>query len=563
MSRPYPPNFPANIQLDQQTFQNWALNIDVPDLWTCTPKSADEVVQVCNWAKDHGYQVRPRGIMHTWSPLTVVQDTSDQAQLILVDTTENLNTMKLIPRSDSQPPKVRVGVGATMEQLLDFLEQQEGGAGPAPGFSFPHTPAPGNLTVGGVLAINAHGSAIPSPADHFPASYGSLSNQILEFTAVVTDPNSATPDQYTLRTFKRGEGDDKAFLTHVGKAFLVDVTLQVIDNYNLRCQSFTDITSDTLFQAPTPSSPLPENSLASFLNSSGRVEAIWFPYTASPWLKVWTCQPQKPDSSRQVDSPYNYPFSDNLPEWVTSLLKAVTKGFSSLTPKLCQAFAWITSMGLDFPPSSRDLWGPSKNTLLYVKDTTLRVTANGYAVQLKKSDVQQAVHDFTSKFTELLQQFQANGQFPVNSPLEIRVTSLDDPQDVAVEPGMTATSPVISSLSQDSVAIQNNWDVALWMDVLTLPDTPGSNQFYQQLEEWIEQRFSGTAGRAMPEWSKGWAYTDQGAWDNQAFLETIRQLFTTGRDSSNNWNFEVETLKRYDRHNLFSNPFLDQLFTTS
>ena len=125
-----------------------------------------------------------------------------------------------------------------MLELLQYLEGQAGGSGSAPGYSFPHTPAPGNLTVGGVLAIDAHGTAVPTPPDdNFQASYGSMSNQILEFTAVVTDPNSTTPNQYALRTFKRDESDAKVFSTHLGRAFLVDATLQVIDNYNLRCQS--------------------------------------------------------------------------------------------------------------------------------------------------------------------------------------------------------------------------------------------------------------------------------------------------------------------------------------
>src|SRR4051794_13983248 len=38
--------------------------------------------------------------------------------------------------------------GARMLDVLTFLEAQQGGSGPAPGYSFPHTPAPGNLTVG-------------------------------------------------------------------------------------------------------------------------------------------------------------------------------------------------------------------------------------------------------------------------------------------------------------------------------------------------------------------------------------------------------------------------------
>ena len=555
-----PPGWPTTIPIVQEQYLNWSWQIDVQNLWTCTPRSAADVVTVCNWAKDHAYRVRARGVMHGWSPLTIVAATSPGANIILVDLTQTLAAMTFIPRTATSGPQVRVGAGATMLALLTFLEQQSGGQGAANGYGFPHTPAPGNLTVGGVLAINAHGTAIPSPADSFPCSYGSFSNQILAFTAVVTDPASTNPDQYSLRTFTRGEGDDIAFLAHLGKALLVEATLQVIDNYNLRCRSYTTLSASTLFApASSASSAPPPNSMADFLSKYGRVEAIWYPFSDAPWLKVWSCEATRPSSSRAVTGPYNYPFSDNLPDWVTTLIKGITSGAGWLTPALGAAMAGITSLGLD-ASGARDLWGPSKNTLVYIDDATLRVTANGYAVQMKSADVQQAIHDFTNKFTALLADYQAKGLYPINSPLEIRVTSLDDPAKVAAPAGATARSPVISSLSYDEVARQNRWDVALWLDVLTLPGTPAADDFYLELETWITQTFSGTRGRAMPEWSKGWAYTSAGAWQDQAFFNYIRGLFTAGRSADHNWEYEVTTLGTYDKHGLFSNPLLDQLF---
>ena len=61
----------------------------------------------------------------------------------------------------------------------------------------------------------------------------------------------------------------------------------------------------------------------SYLNSAGRVEAIWFPFTQTPWLKVWTPTPVKPPESREVSGPYNYFFSDAIPEEVTTPLGMV------------------------------------------------------------------------------------------------------------------------------------------------------------------------------------------------------------------------------------------------
>ena len=88
MSAPIPNNFPTDVEICQETFENWSLAINVPNLWTCAPNSEAQVVEVCNWAAQQGYAVRPRGIMHTWSPITVVEDTQPDAKILLVDTTK-------------------------------------------------------------------------------------------------------------------------------------------------------------------------------------------------------------------------------------------------------------------------------------------------------------------------------------------------------------------------------------------------------------------------------------------------------------------------------------------
>ena len=569
--RPPLPGFPANVPLNILPYHNWDHQINSPGVLTCAPQSGSDVVAICNWAKDNGYQVRPRGVMHGWSPLTLAVNPDPKAKILLVDFTKALCQATFLAPSGGLPGRVRVQTGKTMLELLKYLEAQAGGRGSAPGYSFPHTPAPGNLTVGGVLAIDAHGTALPTPPhDDFPASYGSMSNQILQFTAVVTDPNSTTPDQYSLRTFMRGEEDAKVFLTHLGRALLVDATLQVVDNYNLRCQSFTDFSDSVVFAAPSAATPIPKDSFADYLERFGRVEVIWFRTGTNPWLHVWSVEANKPNGATAVASPYNYPFADHVPDSLQKFLKMLLSGVPSATPLFGQMAASVTARGLDgknvvgqsvYPPS-RDLWGPSKNTLLYIQDTTLQVTANGYALQMKRADVQQAVYDFTTKFSTLLARYEADGKYPINSAVEMRVTGLDDPARVALGSGQSAESPLISALSFDEPAKQNGWDVALWVDVLTIPGTEHSNEFYAELEEWIVQRFTGKAARALPEWSKGWAYAaDQGAWTDTKFLDHVRRAFTVGRNDRNNWKFAIDALKKYDKSNLFANPLLDRLFT--
>jgi hypothetical protein len=434
--------------------------------------------------------VRPRGILHGWSPLTLPTAPIEGAKVLLVDLTKGLWQTAFLPASNGLPNRVKVGTGATLLQLLRFLEAQPGGNGAAPGYSFPHTPAPGHLTIGGVLAIGAHGTAVRTPQhDDMPASYGSMANQVLAFTTVCTDPSSSNPNEYVVRSFERGETDAKALLVHLGRALILDATLQVVDNYNLRCESRTDVSASTLFAAPTSAQPVPPNSFADFFNRTGRVEIIWFPFSweppslmdpVNPWLHVWTVSPEKPPGSIEVNKPYNYPFADNVPTWIQNMLPTLLRT-PGVTPLFGYTSAKITANGLKGEdmfgnsgayPVSSDIWGPSKNTLLYIQDSTLRVMANGYAIHLKKSDVQEAVAAFTSKFCSMLEKYQAGGEYPINSPLEIRVTGLDNPAEVHLPPGQTARSPALAATIMDAKDVQNGWDVALWFDVLTIPGPP-------------------------------------------------------------------------------------------
>jgi FAD/FMN-containing dehydrogenase len=435
-----------------------------------------------------------------------------------------------------------------MESLLEFLEMSPGGQGHAPGFGFLQTPAPGDLTLGGVLAINGHGSAIPNPLDPLHLSYGSLSHQILEFTAIVGEQRDDGSVLYAAKTFTRDSAGNAAFLVHLGRALLVEVVLQVVDNYNLRCESRMDIDAKKLFCAP-PSSGVAPRSFAEFVEKSGRAEAIWFPFTDDPWLKVWTRTPTKPAGASAVDAPYNYAFSDNLPEWVSKIFGFITSNFGFKTPGLTRPIGDITEFILGL--GADDLWGPSKNTLLYVRSDTLRVTANGYAVQMPRSDLQRAVFEFAQHFDAKLRTYKKQGLYPINGPVEIRVTGLDTP----CAGGPAAASPLLSSLTFDATARERGYDIALWIDVLTLPGTPHSKRFYAELDEWIFENYASYA-RPLPEWSKGYAYDgDAGPWRNEARLEAIRAAYGPA------WKEHVGTLQRADPANLFTNAFLDRLFS--
>ncbi len=403
--------------------------------------------------------------------------------------------------------------------------------------------------------------------------FGTLSNQVTSLTAVVWD---GTAGHYVLRTFDRSEADSAAFLVHLGRAFLTEVVLRVGADQNLRCVSRVDIPATDLFAAPgTPGG----RTLADFVERTGRAEAIWFAFTANPWLKTWEVAPSQPWFTHQVTEPYNYPFSDNIPQPVAELAGQLVGGSWGLAPTFGQLQYLITAIGLtgdltDLLLSSSllrnllsgdalthllagglrsDLWGASRSLLQYVRPTTLRVTANGYAILARRSDIQWVVNQFTTFYQGLLAQYQARGEFPMNGAVEIRVTGLDDPAASGV-PG--ARPPLLSALKPR--ADRPEWDTAIWLDILTLPSTPGLHRFCRDIEQYLLQLCDGTRAGLRVEWSKGWAYTTDAAWADPDILgHTIPDALRAGGGPG--WDEAVAVLDRYDPHHVFGNPFLDGL----
>ncbi|WP_007509447.1 MULTISPECIES: cholesterol oxidase substrate-binding domain-containing protein [Pseudofrankia] len=537
---PAPPNFPASIPLYRQTFQNWSREINVTGVWTCAPATPADVVTLANWARANNYKIRPRGMAHGWSPLSVAVGSTGN-NVIFVDTTQHLTTVTITGSSGSTPATVRAQTGVSMDSLLTQLQ--------AAGYGLTATPAPGDLTVGGVLAIDAHGTAVPASGETRVAgtTYGSLSNLITSLTAVVW--NSAT-SQYVLRTFSRSEAESKAFLAHLGRAFLTEVTLQVGANQRLRCQSWFNVPWTELFAAQGSSG----RTFASYVNSAGRVEAIWFPFTDTPWLKVWSRSPNKPLLSRQVSSPYNYSFSDSLPSSITDLVSQISTGHPELAPTLGQTQIAVVGAGL-ITTSTWDIWGWSKDLLLYVRPTTLRVTANGYAILTSRANIQRVINEFCTYYNNKLTTYQNNGQYPMNGPVEIRVTGLDAAGDVGVP---SSGSPQLSALRPRPD--HPEWDVAVWLDILTVPGTPYANQFYREVEAWVFSNYSGSYASARVEWSKGWGYTNSAAWaDGTAIGTTVPNSLRTGQPGGDNFDTAVATLNAFDPNRVFSSPLLDAL----
>ena len=533
-----PANFPSSISIYQQAYQNWAGMIVIDNAWTCAPASAADVVTLANWAHANGYRLRAKGMSHNWSPI-VLPAGSTGAGYVLVDTTQHLTSLSI---ASGSPATVTAGAGVTMDTLTTALA--------AAGYGFCAMPAPGDITLGGMLAINAHGSAIPGTGETpiSGQSYGSLSNLIVSLTAVVW---SSAQSRYVLKTFQRSDPDIRPFLAHLGRAFITQVTVQVAANQNLRCQSWVDVSAAALFAPPATAGP---NSFASYVDGAGRIEAIWFPFTTTPWLKVWSLAPSKPAFSIGVTSPYNYGFTNSVTTAENTFFDQVATGDTSGTPAFEGMALSLVDLGLVFD-GVWDIWGQSQNVLLYVKPTTIRIVEAGFAIITSRANIQQVVSDFYAQYTSRLAHYQGLGQYPMNGPVEIRVTGLDHPADALVS---GAQSPILSSVRPRPD--HPEWDVAVWLDMGTLPVTAGFSQFYTDMESWIWSHYTGSYATVRPEWSKAWACTSTGPWTNATILgSSIPAAVSAGQASGDGWSTAVSILKSYDPNSVFSNPFLDTL----
>ncbi|MFC4603717.1 cholesterol oxidase substrate-binding domain-containing protein [Rhodococcus kronopolitis] len=534
-SLPTPPEFPEGIDLAQQAYQNWSKEIILDKTLIAFPNSADDVVRLTNWAHAKGYTLRPRGAMHGWTPLTVVNG-APVDKVILVDTIKHLGGVVV---NQGAVNTVTAGPGATLSEITDALQ--------AKGLGFANLPAPGVLTIAGCLAVDAHGAALPADGQAtLPGhTYGSLSNLVTSLTVVAWNGT-----EYALRTYDRSDAAINPLLTNLGRTFITSVTLQAGPAFRMRCESFTDITWQEMFGPKGAEG----RTFESYVAKNGGVEAIWYPFTEKPWLKVWSVAPEKPATSKEVSGPYNYPFSDNLPEGVADLVGKMNAGLPGIAPQFGKIMYNTTVSGLKSDNAS-DLWGWAPDLQYYIKATTLRLTEGGGAVVTNRANIGQVIHDFATWYNERIQHYKGQGKFPLNGPVEIRCCGMDRIQDLQVP---TAGAPTISAMRiRDD---HPDWDTAIWLNVLGVPGTKGMFAFYREMEQWMRGHYAGDTAVFRPEWSKGWAFGPEKPYTDGPIISTdLPNSYRDGLPNSDNWDTARAAFNQLDPHRVYSNTFMDQL----
>lgn len=534
---PSPPPAPAlPVPGGRETFRNWSGEILVPDAWTVQPNVPGDLETLAAWAAARGWRLRPRGMGHGWSPL-LLPSGRPQFPTLLVDT-RRLDQVWVEARDGAATVTAQAGV--TLDRLWEELGRR--------GLGVAAPPAPGDLTLGGALAVGAHGSALGR--ERRPGwTWGCLSNAVLSLDVLAWDPERS---RYRVRTVSREDPGAGALLVHGGRAFVAAATLQVGPDVNLRCRSLTDVPAAEAFAPPGTEG---ERSLRALAGSAGRVEATWFPHTSCPWIRVWSEAPERPGPSRPLAGPYPFPFANRVRREDSEAAAAALRRNPGLTPFFLKGEMAVVNLGLE-AWNAWDVWGPSRYAALHVKPTTLRYHASGHAILCRSGDLQRVVWELWSALTERLEAFAARGLHPVNGPLDLRVTSLDRTGEVD-RPG--ARPALLSPLRPRPD--QPQWDCALWAEVLTLPGTPGAAEFLASLEAWMLSNYQGGYAAVRVEWAKGWAYGPLGPWTADAVLkEHIPRSYTEGYPAGEGFGDAAAALDRLDPGRILRNPFLDRLF---
>jgi Cholesterol oxidase, substrate-binding len=255
-----------------------------------------------------------------------------------------------------------------------------------------------------------------------------------------------------------------------------------------------------------------------------------------------------------VPGPYNYPWMNTITDSRNALIRAALFADPKLTPVFTAgelAFAQDHLAGQVLNGTARDLE-------IYLKDTTLRVALFGWVLQLPRAQVQQVASLFFRQVNNMLTLAQEAGKYPINTAVEIRCTTVDRQAALNVPDALPPALAATHSVDPQDPTL----DTVIWLNVGAIPGTPGSSQFLTELEGWIFNIWGSEQPiRLRPEWSKGWAWTPDGPWLNHTMLQAIRAAYNQPTDEPLTFTWAGATLAKYDKANIFTNPFLQTLFS--
>lgn len=591
-----PAGWPADIPGRRGSFNTWALTNEVTGVWIAAPRHEADCVEICNWmsqlAPEHRGVLRPAGTCWSWSPVVFPVGFRASCNDVMIDFTASMKSIAI----NVDAREVTVGPGTLIEDLLKALDAQ--------GYTIASYPGCGKMSVGGCVAVAAKGSLVSATRDAPEAQFGSIANLVTRFTIVSGADARSGGGAYRLRELRRGfDSDADLLLVGVGRTLMTSLTLKIMPQFNVRVTCDFDHPASSLFAAESfsPSTSGRKTTFADLVNATGRVSAIWFPFTDTVWLRNWSYCPTKPATSRKVEGPYNYPYQDNQGLFATRAVEtvlgvphrtyaqdavaALTRPlfgprniFETTTNALTQCwfgvesklgilrlrqrlFTWaFAQFSTAYIPIANkkdnctDLWGASHNVLQF-SNAKLRISSHGITIAIPRDRLQAATNASYTIAKDLIASYQRAGMYPMNGQIEWRASSMDDGASIGIE---DSEGPALSVGHMDRAEGQK-FDCLLLIEVIYFPNTPGFNAFVSDLQLRLERspELSGANGVVTTDWSKQFATSSRGGeWDSEADIRRIRTTFPR-------WNDALDAQARHDPDNLFVTDFNKWVFNSS
>ena len=135
--------------------------------------------------------------------------------------------------------------------------------------------------------------------------------------------------------------------------------------------------------------------------------------------------------------------------------------------------------------------GTSRDLLLYIKSTTAWYSMIGYTIQVSPDNLQAAVYEFFTRLHGDIEAAARQARYPVNGPVEMRVTTTDEVSTLGIGRASPATLSVCNPVDKGR-------DLVLWVDSLTFLGTQGSGEFLPGLRAVVAHG----VGPGLPQGSK-------------------------------------------------------------
>ena len=239
-------SFPHHIRNAQnQVWENWGRTARCQPEFSFYPQHVEDLIQIIDFARESGKQVRVAASGHSWSELVPTDGI-----LVYVHNLNNV-TMDL---SDDVNPRIVIESGATVKEVNDVLEEH--------GYALPLNVVLESVRFGGLIATGSHGSGWNNPT---------LSD-LVHAIEIVTASGQ-------LRKFESGvDGDEvmNAVRLNLGMfGIMVRITMNVQKSWVVHAHDqrlpIDHVLGDLKYLART----------------QDNFDLFWWPFCDELWVKTW------------------------------------------------------------------------------------------------------------------------------------------------------------------------------------------------------------------------------------------------------------------------------------